>query len=354
VTTGATDASPTTRYVHTALGQRVFKTEPLYPPAEGDESDQGFMASLIAFFTSLWNPAAAPAENLGFFYAYDEDGTLLGESGTGGANSSGEAFYLWMPTSTGPMPVMMISATSRYAITADHLNTPRSLTEWHGALAWQWTYSAFGDAQPTVAGRRFANVAPAPGDFEFNLRYPGQTADKESGLFYNYFRSYSPTTGRYSQPDPIGLDGGWNRFGYVDGNALGDTDVRGLMGGGSPQGRATGAPNMNSFGCMGLACVTGGMEPPSMSAELSFGGGIEICDPPPPPPPEPPICSRYDKNVQVQPPGIPMPEGGASKLTMRGGLFFGPSFKKDGRFCLRLGPHYSVPLMPSIDLGGMP
>jgi YD repeat-containing protein len=31
VTTGATDASPTTRYVHNALGQRVFKTEPLYP-----------------------------------------------------------------------------------------------------------------------------------------------------------------------------------------------------------------------------------------------------------------------------------------------------------------------------------
>lgn len=44
--------------------------------------------------------------------------------------------------------------------------------------------------------RKFANVAPAPGDFEFNLRYPGQTADKESGLFYNYFRSYNAGTGR--------------------------------------------------------------------------------------------------------------------------------------------------------------
>ena len=229
VTTGATDTSPTTRYVHNALGQRVFKTEPLYPPAEGDESDQGFMASLIAFFTSLWNPAAAPAENLGFFYAYDEDGTLLGESGTGGANSSGEAFYLWMPTSTGPIPVMMISATSRYAIHADHLNTPRSLTEWNGALAWQWTYSAFGDAQPTVAGRKFANVAPAPGDFEFNLRYPGQTADKESGLFYNYFRSYSPTTGRYTQPDPMGLGGGWNQVVYAELNPLMHVDPDGQL-----------------------------------------------------------------------------------------------------------------------------
>lgn len=100
-------------------------------------------------------------------------------------------------------------------------------------------------------------------------------------LHYNYFRSYSPASGRYTQGDPIGLNGGWNRFGYVDGNALGDTDPLGLMGGGSPQGRARGAPNVNSFGCMGLACVTGGMEPASMSAELSFGGGIEICDPSP-------------------------------------------------------------------------
>ena len=41
VTTGATDASPTTRYAHNVLGQRVFKTEPLYPSSEGDESDQG-------------------------------------------------------------------------------------------------------------------------------------------------------------------------------------------------------------------------------------------------------------------------------------------------------------------------
>ncbi|MDB5540077.1 MAG: putative rhs-related transrane protein [Devosia sp.] len=53
VTTGATDNSPTTRYAHNALGQRVFKTEPLYPPSQGNESDPGFMQSLIGFFTQL-------------------------------------------------------------------------------------------------------------------------------------------------------------------------------------------------------------------------------------------------------------------------------------------------------------
>jgi RHS repeat-associated protein len=62
----------------------------------------------------------------------------------------------------------------------------------------------------------------------FNLRYPGQYADAESGLNYNYFRSYDSGSGRYTQADPIGLDGGWNRFGYAGGNALGATDPVGL------------------------------------------------------------------------------------------------------------------------------
>lgn len=228
VTTGATDASPTVRYAHNALGQRVFKSEPLYPPSEGDENDAGFMASLIAFFKSLWAPATNPAEGPGFVYAYDEDGSLLGELGLGGASSSDQWTYMWLPTANGPLPVAMLNTTTRYAIFADNLHTPRRLTMWDGQISWQWAYSAFGDAQPTVAARKFADVPPVPGDLEFHLRYPGQTEDKESGLFYNYFRSYSPTSGRYSQPDPIGLNGGWNRFGYVRSSPLSKIDPWGL------------------------------------------------------------------------------------------------------------------------------
>jgi RHS repeat-associated protein len=63
----------------------------------------------------------------------------------------------------------------------------------------------------------------------FNLRYPGQYFDKESGLSYNYFRSYDSRTGRYSQSDPIGLDGGWNRFGYAEQNPLSFSDPQGLQ-----------------------------------------------------------------------------------------------------------------------------
>ncbi|WP_354398731.1 RHS repeat-associated core domain-containing protein [Variovorax sp. OAS795] len=234
-TTGATDVSPTTRYAHNALGQRVFKTEPLYPPGQGDEADPGFMQSLIAFFTKLWSPATNQAEQLGYAYVYDEQGTLIAEAGSGGANSGGQASYFYLPTANGPVPIAAVINGATYAVHSDHLNTPRRLSNASGQAVWQWSYSAFGEEKPTIAKNRFANLdtTPNPGTtsvsaVKFNLRYPGQYADEESGLFYNYFRSYDARTGRYSQPDPMGLKGGWNQFGYVGANPLIYLDPTGL------------------------------------------------------------------------------------------------------------------------------
>ncbi|WP_398501370.1 RHS repeat-associated core domain-containing protein, partial [Variovorax sp.] len=234
-TTGATDSSPTTRYAHNALGQRVFKTEPLYPPSQGDESDPGFWSSLMAFFTKMWSPSTSQAEQLGYAYVYDEQGTLVAEIGSGGTNSAGQGSYIYLPTANGPMPIAAVIDGATYAVHSDHLNTPRKLTNADGQAVWQWSYSAFGEDKPTAAKNRFANleVTPNPGttaisEVKFNLRYPGQYSDEESGLFYNYFRSYDARTGRYSQPDPIGFDGGWNRFGYVGANPLTGVDPLGL------------------------------------------------------------------------------------------------------------------------------
>ncbi|OUM04315.1 RHS repeat-associated core domain-containing protein [Variovorax sp. JS1663] len=236
VTTGATDTSPTTRYAHNALGQRVFKTEPLYPPSEGDENDPGFFQSLMGFFTRMWGPNTSEWEKQGFAFMYDEDGSLLAETGTGGANSTGSTQYIYLPTARGPMPIAAVINGNLYAVHSDHLNTPRRLTDSNGQPVWQWSYSAFGDEKPTIAKYRFANleINPNPGvtsfaEFVFNLRWPGQYYDKESGLLYNYFRSLDPRTGRYTQFDPIGLAGGWNGFGYVDANPLSFIDPDGLM-----------------------------------------------------------------------------------------------------------------------------
>jgi RHS repeat-associated protein len=87
---------------------------------------------------------------------------------------------------------------------------------------WQWQGEAFGhslpDENPQGAGA-FAN----------NLRMPGQYFDAETGLFYNYFRDYDPSVGRYVQSDPIGLAGGVNTYGYVGGNPIGMMDPSGLL-----------------------------------------------------------------------------------------------------------------------------
>ena len=47
-------------------------------------------------------------------------------------------------------------------------------------------------------------------------QFPGQYADDETGLNYNYFRDYDPVTGRYVESDPVGLRGGINTYSYAN------------------------------------------------------------------------------------------------------------------------------------------
>lgn len=106
------------------------------------------------------------------------------------------------------------------------------MTNESGQAVWQWAYSAFGDEEPTRATHRFAHTSEgfttSISDVTYNPRYPGQYADRESGLHYNYFRSYDPFRAGYTQVDPIGLRGGWNQFTYVTSSPLMLADPRGL------------------------------------------------------------------------------------------------------------------------------
>ncbi|MCI1145208.1 RHS repeat-associated core domain-containing protein [Stenotrophomonas maltophilia] len=65
--------------------------------------------------------------------------------------------------------------------------------------------------------------------FELALRFPGQQATSASGLFYNYQREYDPAVRRYSQSDPIGLEGRVNTYAYVGSMPIALNDPHGLQ-----------------------------------------------------------------------------------------------------------------------------
>jgi RHS repeat-associated protein len=68
-----------------------------------------------------------------------------------------------------------------------------------------------------------------------NLRFQGQYYDQETGLHYNTFRFFDPDVGRFTQGDPIGLNGGNNVYAYAP-NPLAWTDPLGLLGEGETAG----------------------------------------------------------------------------------------------------------------------
>ena len=109
-----------------------------------------------------------------------------------------------------------------YFIQADHLNTPRLISDSTGAAVWRWdNQEPFGNDVP--------NENPSGlGTLVVPLRFPGQYFDRETSLAYNVMRDYDPGIGRYMQSDPIGLQGGLNTYGYVGGNPLSFTDSSGL------------------------------------------------------------------------------------------------------------------------------
>jgi len=105
------------------------------------------------------------------------------------------------------------------------LGTPRAITRpSDNAVVWKWENS-----DPFGANLPNEDPANTGTTFRYNLRFPGQYYDEETGTHYNYFRDYDPATGRYVQSDPIGLTGGINTYAYVGGNPLEFSDPTGLV-----------------------------------------------------------------------------------------------------------------------------
>uniref|UniRef100_UPI0037844005 RHS repeat domain-containing protein n=1 Tax=Caenimonas koreensis TaxID=367474 RepID=UPI0037844005 len=179
---------------------------------------------------------------LGTAYVYGDGPipawAMLGEYDNGSAVGKGRTEYIWLLTQDGQaLPVGMYRNGKFYAVHADHLGTPRLITDEANKPVWQWPYSAFGNNTPTGVLQSTPNpkqaitnqpvLLKATKPIEMNLRFPGQYFDAETGLFYNWHRHYCARCGRYIQSDSIGLDGGINTFGYAAGAPTSYTDPTG-------------------------------------------------------------------------------------------------------------------------------
>src|SRR5690606_29978494 len=100
------------------------------------------------------------------YFAYDEAGHLIGEYDTAG-NAIQETLWL------GDLPVAVMRPASPsgfdlFYVWADHLGSPRLVTDAANVARWSWAHDdPFGD--------NAADEDPAgAGVFEYNLRFPGQ------------------------------------------------------------------------------------------------------------------------------------------------------------------------------------
>lgn len=151
-------------------------------------------------------------------FVYDMDGRLLGEYGPNGSQFFAE--YIWQSPEVGDSgefggddgmggwaPLAVAASNGAGAsqtfhwLHVSHLGVPVA------------SYDASGNAT-SLTGITL-------------LGFPGQTQTL-ADLYYNQYRDYDPTTGRYIQADPIGLAGDVNPYVYAGANPVGMVDPWGL------------------------------------------------------------------------------------------------------------------------------
>ena len=167
---------------------------------------------------SMGTSSSGSAVGIQTVFVHGQNGELLGEyDGRGTVLRE----YIWLQG----MPVAVIDGPAArpqiYYVQTDPIDTPKVLLDRSGRQRWTWVAEPFGNSLPI-------ENPIGLGPVKLNLRMPGQYYDEESGLSYNWNRSYDSGVGRYTQSDPIGLEGGINTYVYVEGNPVNKVDPMGL------------------------------------------------------------------------------------------------------------------------------
>lgn len=114
--------------------------------------------------------------------------------------------------------------------TADHLGSPRILTDENGATISRRDFHPFGEEVATA--ERISQLGYQADDVR--QKFTGYERDNETDLDFAQARMFNSNFGRFSSPDPtlLSVSGQnpqtWNRYAYVMNNPLSFTDPLGL------------------------------------------------------------------------------------------------------------------------------
>jgi len=183
--------------------------------------------------SQLCGPTALKRED----FLYGSDGKLLFYQPFNNLDvATGREEYVWLEDElVAIVRSAYLADNGTFFLHGDQLSRPLAMTSTAGTMVWRGEYEPFGKSLVP----RMNSLSFAP-----RFRFPGQWENGDSGdlpggatgllgsinaLTDNWYRTYAQRWGRYTQPDPIGLQSDLNLYRYAIDNPLSIVDPNGLQ-----------------------------------------------------------------------------------------------------------------------------
>lgn len=151
-------------------------------------------------------------------FVYDAEGRVLGEYGSSATDVKAE--FIWTLPEANDTAILGGDDGVR-----GYMPLAVAALDTGGATQLNWVHgNRLG--VPLISTDATGNTVTTPNDY-LAPGFPGQNRTLPD-LYYNRYRDYDPTIGRYAQGDPIGLAGGENIYAYAANNPIRLTDPWGL------------------------------------------------------------------------------------------------------------------------------